>query len=195
MIASLRGTVLERDGAGTVVIEVSGVGWTVHVTPATLAELEPTSPAFLHVHHHIREGAQSLYGFATREERRTFEVLLTAHGIGPALALAVLACHSPSALVDIVASDDAAALTAVPGIGRKTAERMLIELKGRLAEVGAGIGGRTTGGHPVADVREALAGLGYSTDEIRAALREVGDAESAESALRAALALLGARRA
>ncbi len=193
MIASLRGTVVERDGGGTVVVEVGGVGYVVHVTPATLAELEPTSPAFLHVHHHIREGSQSLYGFATREERRTFEVLLAAHGIGPALALSVLACHAPSALAEIVATDDVAALTTVPGIGRKTAERMLIELKGRLLD--AGVESRVAGGHPVSDVREALAGLGYSSDEIRAVLREVGDVESAELALRAALALLGARRA
>jgi Holliday junction DNA helicase RuvA len=193
MIASLRGTVVERDGAGTVVIEVAGVGWVVHVTPATLAELEPTSPAFLYVHHHIREGAQSLYGFAAREERRAFEVLLAAHGIGPSLALAVLACHSPSALADIVASDDVTALTSVSGIGRKTAERMLIELKGRLID--AGIGERQVGGRPSADVREALAGLGYSQDEIRDVLREVGDVASAEAALRAALTLLGARRA
>jgi len=193
MIASLRGTVVERDGSGTVVIEVAGIGWVVHVTPATLAELEPTSPAFLYVHHHIREGAQSLYGFAAREERRAFEVLLAAHGIGPSLALAVLACHAPSALADIVASDDVAALTAVPGIGRKTAERMLIELKGRLVD--AGLGERTGGGTPSSDVREALAGLGYSQDEIRDALREVGEVASAEAALRAALALLGARRA
>jgi Holliday junction DNA helicase RuvA len=189
----LRGTVVERDGAGTVVIEVAGVGWVVHVTPATLAELEPTSPALLYVHHHIREGAQSLYGFAAREERRAFEVLLAAHGIGPSLALAVLACHSPSALADIVASDDVTALTSVSGIGRKTAERMLIELKGRLID--AGIGERQVGGRPSADVREALAGLGYSQDEIRDVLREVGDVSSAEAALRAALTLLGARRA
>ena len=193
MIASLRGTVLERDGAGTVVVEVGGVGWTVHVTPATLAELEPTSPAFLHVHHHIREGSQALYGFASREERRAFEVLLAAHGIGPALALAVLACHTPAALADIVATDDAAALTAVPGIGRKTAERMLIELKGRLVD--AGTGERTTGGTPSSDVREALSGLGYSQDEIRDVLRQIDGAGSAEAALRSALALLGARRA
>lgn len=193
MIASLRGTVVERDGSGTVVIEVGGIGWVVHVTPATLAELEPTSPAFLHVHHHIREGAQSLYGFAAREERRAFEVLLAAHGIGPSLALAVLACHAPSALADIVASDDVAALTAVPGIGRKTAERMLIELKGRLVD--AALGERPAGGTPTSDVREALAGLGYSQDEIRDALREVGAVAGAEAALRAALALLGARRA
>ena len=193
MIASLRGTVVERDGSGIVVVEVGGVGYVVHVTPATLAELEPTSPAFLHVHHHIREGSQALYGFATREERRAFEVLLAAHGIGPALALSVLACHAPSALAEIVATDDVAALTSVPGIGRKTAERMLIELKGRLLD--AGVESRAHGGHPASDVRDALAGLGYSPDEIRAVLREVGDVDTAETALRAALALLGARRA
>lgn len=193
MIASLRGTILERDAVGTVVVEVSGIGYLVHVTPRTLAELEPTSSAFLHVHHYIREGSQSLYGFASRDERRAFEVLIASHGIGPALALAVLACHTPSALAEIVATDDVVALTAVSGIGRKTAERMLIELKDRLLTDDAGE--RANGGHPSSDVREALAGLGYSPEEIRLALREVEDGESAEATLRSALSRLGARRA
>ena len=195
MIGSLRGDVLERAEAGTVLLEVGGVGYVVAVTPRTLAELEPGSSAFLHVHHHIREDAQTLYGFLHRDERTTFQVLLSTHGIGPALALAILGTHSPPALVDIVAANDAGALTLVPGVGKKTAERLLVELRNRLSlpmldpqPVGAA---STT----VGDVREALTGLGYANEEIRDALRELPADGDAASMLRDALKLLGARRA
>ena len=90
MIGSLRGTVLERHGEGTTLVEVSGVGYLVTVTPRTLAELEPTLPAFLYIHHHIREDAQTLFGFSSRVERDTFNILIATHGIGPAMAMAIL---------------------------------------------------------------------------------------------------------
>ncbi len=194
MIGSLRGTVLERGLDGTVLIEVGGIGYVVTVTPRTLAELEPTSTVFLHVHHHIREDAQTLYGFAGRDERTAFGVLIATHGVGPALALAILGTHQPAALVDIVASADVAALTLVPGVGKKTAERLLVELKNRLSvPVLDPVGGGGTSA--VGDVREALAGLGYADTEIRDVLRELpADGEPAEM-LRDALKALGARRA
>lgn len=196
MIGSLRGHVLERDLDGTVLLEVGGVGYVVTVSPRTLAELEPTASAFLHVHHHIREDAQTLYGFATRDERATFQTLIGTHGVGPALAMAILATHPPAALVDVVADGDVAALTLVPGVGKKTAERLLVELKSRLSvpvldPVGAGTGG----GSVVGDVREALAGLGYQAEEIRDVMREVASDGDAAAMLRDALKLLGARRA
>ncbi len=208
MIGSLRGQVLERDPAGSVLLEVGGVGYLVTVTPRTLGELEPTTTAFLHVHHHIREDAQVLYGFASREERSTFQVLLATHGVGPAMAMAILATHTPAALVDIVAGADLGSLTLVPGVGKKTAERLLVELKNRLSvpvldALPTGVAGGPTSA--VADVREALAGLGYGPEEIRDALRELAgsapDASSgiasvdASTLLRDALKLLGARRA
>ena len=115
MIGSLRGEVLERGLDGVVLLEVGGVGYHVTVSPRTLSELEPTTTAFLYVHHHIREDAQTLYGFAAREERTTFNVLIATHGVGPSVAMAILATHTPAALVDIVASADVAALTLVPG--------------------------------------------------------------------------------
>ncbi|MGH9134998.1 MAG: Holliday junction branch migration protein RuvA, partial [Ilumatobacteraceae bacterium] len=156
MIASLRGAVLERALDGTVLIEVGGVGYEVVVTPATLAELEPSSSAFLFVHHHIREDAQVLYGFLAREERATFQVLLATHGVGPALAMAILATHPPTALVDIVANADVAALTLVPGVGKKTSERLLIELKSRLSVPVLDLAGAPAGGgSAIGDVREA----------------------------------------
>ena len=199
MIGSLRGAVLERTEDSSALIEVGGVGYFVSVTPRTLAELEPGAPVFLYVHHHIREDTQMLFGFLHRDERSTFQVLIATHGIGPALALAILGTHAPAALVDIVASNDIGALTLVPGVGKKTAERLLIELRNRLnlpmldpVPVGGGGGGR---GSVVGDVREALTGLGYGPDEIRDALRELPSDGDASGMLRDALKMLGAKRA
>lgn len=197
MIGSLRGTVLERSNDAEVLLEVAGVGYRVQVTPRTLAELEPTTTAFLHVHHHVREDAQVLYGFASRDERLTFELLLKANGVGPSLAMAILATHAPAALRDIVAAADLASLCVVPGVGRKTAERLLVELKNRLAvpdvDVVAAVGAGSSS--PLADVREALGQLGYGPDEIREVLRDVTATGDASALLREALSLLGARRA
>jgi Holliday junction DNA helicase RuvA len=195
MIGSLRGQVLERDLAGWVLVEVSGVGYVVHVSPRALAELEPSAPVFLYVHHHIREDTQQLYGFLTRDERSTFQTLIATHGVGPALAMAIIATHPPGALVDIVANGDVASLTLVPGVGKKTAERLLIELKSRLQVPVLDSVGGGNGSSAVADVREALSNLGYADTEIRDALRELPPGDDASSLLRDALKLLGARRA
>ncbi len=200
MIGSLRGIVLERTTDSSVLVEVGGVGYVVTVTPRTLAELEPSSPVFLYIHHHIREEAQTLYGFRHRDERSTFEILIATHGIGPAMGIAILGTHTPSALVDIVATNDMGALTLVPGVGKKTAERLLIELRNRLNmpmldPVGVGGGSNGSGSTVVGDVREALAGLGYAPEEVRDALRELPSTGDASSLLRDALKLLGAKRA
>jgi holliday junction DNA helicase RuvA len=201
VIGSLRGEVLVRGLDGTVLVEVAGVGYEVTVSPRAAAELEPGTTAFLHVHHHIREDAQTLFGFLSADERATFRVLIATHGVGPALALAILSTHPPAALIDIVAGADVGALTLVPGVGKKTAERLLVELKSRLslpvldrAGVG-GNGGNGAAGSPIGDVREALAGLGYGHDEIREALRDLPSTADAPALLRDALKLLGARRA
>jgi Holliday junction DNA helicase RuvA len=195
VIGSLRGSVLERNVDGSVLLEVGGVGYLVAVSTRVLAELEPGTSVFLYVHHHIREDAQTLYGFTSRDDRQTFQVLIATHGIGPALAMAILATHPPAALFDVVANNDVGALTLVPGIGRKTAERLIVELRDRLSVPvldGAGTAGSASA---VADVRDALAGLGYGTEEIRDVLRELpADADSA-TLLRDALKSLGARRA
>jgi Holliday junction DNA helicase RuvA len=149
---------------------------------------------FLYVHHHIREDAQTLFGFTSRDDRSTFQALIGTHGIGPALAMAILATHPPAALFDVVSNNDVAALTLVPGVGKKTAERLIVELRDRLSvpmldggdgRLGVGGGRRARG----------AAGLGYGTDEIRDVLRELPtDADSA-TLLRDALKSLGARRA
>lgn len=203
MIGSLRGEVLERDLDGRVLIDVGGVGYEVVMSQRALAEMEPTTSAFVYIHHHIREDAQTLYGFRTSDERSTFQILLNTHGVGPALALAILATHPPTALVDIVASGDTAALTLVPGVGKKTAERLLVELKSRLSvpvlDGVSGDGAASTAvgaaGSVVADVREALTGLGYAPAEIRDALAELPTEHAGAAALlRDALQHLGARR-
>jgi Holliday junction DNA helicase RuvA len=198
MIGSLRGTVLERSAEAEVLLEVHGVGYRVTVTPRTLATLDVGAEAFLHVHHHIREDAQTLYGFSSRDERVCFEALLGAHRVGPALALAILGTHGPGELRRVVADNDVAALTLVPGVGKQTAARLLLELKGRLD--GAGLEGilPSSNGHgatPTQAVAEALAGLGYSTEEIRDALRELTAGTDPAVLLRDALKVLAVRRA
>ncbi len=197
MIGSLRGRVLERLSDSTVLLETAGVGYVVNVTPRTLAELEPTTEAFLHVHHHVREDAETLFGFLDRDERRIFGQLIETTGIGPVLAMSILATHSPRVLVDLVVSGDVGGLTAVPGVGKKTAERLLLELKDRLnlptIDEPRPVGDRAAGG--VSDVRDALAGLGYDETEIRSVLREITITNDAAAMLREALSMLGARRA
>ena len=194
MIGSLRGSVLERNLDGSVLLEVGGVGYLVTVSSRVLAELEPGTPVFLYVHHHIREDAQTLYGFTSRDDRSTFQALIATHGIGPALAVAILATHPPAALFDVVSNNDVSAMTLVPGVGKKTAERLIIELRDRLSvpTLDSGTGGSVSA---VADVRDALASLGYGTDEIREALRELPTGSDSSTLLRDALKMLGARRA
>ena len=194
MIGSLRGTVLERSAEAEVLLEVHGVGYRVTVTPRTLATLDVGADAFLHVHHHIREDAQTLYGFTSRDERVCFEALLGAHRVGPALALAILGTHGPGELRRVVADNDVAALTLVPGVGKRTAERLLVELRARL-ELPAGDVTATGGAADArAAVRQALAGLGYGPDEIREAMAHVPDEGPVDDLLRAALQALAVSR-
>lgn len=202
MIGSLRGVVLERVPPATVLVEVAGVGYNVTVTPRVFAELEPTSSCFLHVHHHIREDAQTLFGFLSREDRQCFHILLGAHGVGPAMALAILGTHAPKGLHNIVITSDLGALTMVPGVGKKTAERLLVDLRGKfdLFDVASGdlaTQSSRSRGSVVADLREALVGLGYGNDEIRDVMSEMTPSDDAgvDVLLREALAILGARRA
>jgi len=205
VIGSLRGTVLERvpgPSAGELLLEVGGVGYRVAVPTPTLALAGVGGPMFVHVHTHVREDAIVLYGFATRPERQCFDALIGVHGVGPALALALLSTHAPAALQRIVASEDADALTMVPGVGRKTAVRLLLELRARLELLELGDGAGTTpagpalasGGGPLADVRVALGALGYGADEVREALRALPEGDDPAELLRHALKQLAAPR-
>ncbi|MFZ4516676.1 MAG: Holliday junction branch migration protein RuvA [Acidimicrobiia bacterium] len=197
MIGSLRGAVLERSATGEVLLEVNGVGYLVHVPLQTLAALDPGAPTFLFVHHHVREDAQVLFGFASRDERDTFVALIGATGVGPKLALAILSVHSPSALRRIFLEDDVDALTLVPGVGKRTAQRLLVECKSRLevpeldlveGERGSSVASART------EVRAALAGLGYGESEVRSVLATLPDATSTEELLRDALKALAVAR-
>jgi Holliday junction DNA helicase RuvA len=165
--------------------------------------------ATLYVHTHVREDAIVLYGFVHDDERRCFEVLLGSHGVGPALALAIMAALSPAALSTAVLEEDLDTLCTVPGVGRKTAARLLIELKSRLdlpdlslsgAGAGAGIGAGGTGADGAgssrtsrAEARAALSELGYAPDEIRGALDGLRDDVGVEEMLRLALRELASR--
>jgi holliday junction DNA helicase RuvA len=135
VISHLRGTVagVAPDGA---VIEIGGVGFSVQCTPGTLATLRPGETAHVSTCLIVREDSLTLYGFGSDDERNVFELLQTASGVGPRLALATLAVHSPDALRRAVATADLDALTLVPGIGKKGAQRLLLELKDRLGAPG-----------------------------------------------------------
>lgn len=199
MIGWLRGQLLARTVEGEVLLDVRGVGYRVSVPSPLLSRLgELGSEVSLHVHTHVREDALVLYGFATPEERRCFEALLGAHGVGPSLALAVLSMLTPADLVRGVMEEDLGVLCEVPGVGRKTAARLVIDLRSRLelptmngSEVpGAGDGQMNAR----ADVRSALTELGYGPDEIRHALTGIPDDGAVEDLLRQALReLAGAR--
>ncbi len=185
MIGSLRGTLLDRSLDGDVLVEVGGVGYRITVAPtAAPAVGEVGEDVFLWIHHHIREYAQTLYGFATREERVCFEALLGAHGVGPALALAILSVHGPGALRDVIARQDVSALCLVPGVGQKTAARLLVELQSRLDLPDIDLTPTAVDGAPTPsarrDVTEALAGLGYGPDEVRRVVDDLPDGEPAE---------------
>ena len=213
MIGLLRGRVVLRSGEGEVILDVGGVGYRVTVTPATALALVSAGPgattedeATLYVHTHVREDAIVLYGFAHDDERRCFEVLLNSHGVGPALALAIMAMLSPAALSTAVLEDDLDTLCSVPGVGRKTAARLLIELKSRLDlpdlsldPVGVAAAGADPSGRVVAsrtsraEARAALSELGYGPDEIRGALDGLRDDVGVEEMLRLALRELASR--
>ncbi|MFF2008896.1 Holliday junction branch migration protein RuvA [Streptomyces sp. NPDC058195] len=162
----------------TAVIEVGGIGMAVQCTPNTLAALRTGQDARLATSLVVREDSLTLYGFADDDERQVFELLQTASGVGPRLAQAMLATHSPDALRTAVATGDEKALTAVSGIGKKGAQKLLLELKDRLGEpVGAHIGRQGIGTAVTSSWRDqlqaALIGLGYATREADEAVTAV----------------------
>jgi Holliday junction DNA helicase RuvA len=202
VIGSLRGTLLDRSLTGEILIEVNGVGYRVQAGPATSARLgDVGGEVFAWVHHHVREDADTLYGFASKDERDAFEALLGAHGVGPALAMAILSVHPPVNLVRVLADDDVAALCLVPGVGKKTAQRLLIELKTKLdIPLGDGTPGaddvRAVPGSAMAvraDVRDALTELGYLPEEIAEATRDLPEGDAGVLLKEALRRLAGAR--
>ena len=205
MIASVRGTVaaVGPDGA---VVEVGGVGLSVSCSPGTLARLRVGEPARLATSLVVREDSLTLYGFADDDERALFELLQTANGVGPKLAQTMLAVHPPRELRRAIATSDFAALTQVPGIGRKGAERIVIELRDRIGSIDSGEPAVLSGGGVAAvapwrdQLTHALAGLGFSGKEAADAIDVVASDVAGEpqpdvsALLRRSIQLLGRTR-
>jgi len=188
MIGSLRGQLLWQ-GVSELIVDVAGVGYRVTSTPATIAELASSAgEVVISVHTHVREDALVLYGFASDDDRAVFELLLGTHGVGPALALAIVGTLGADEVVRAVKEGDGAAFEAVSGVGKKTAARLVLELHGALEGVVQDVGLRSApAGGIRSDVAAALSELGYGSDEIRAAMSEIDESQSAELALRSAL--------
>jgi Holliday junction DNA helicase RuvA len=198
MIAHLNGTVagVSPDGA---VIDVGGVGLRVQCTPDTLASLKPGEPARVATSLVVREDSLTLFGFGSEDERNVFELLQTASGIGPRLALAMLAVHSPDALRRAVSTEDLGALTMVPGVGKKGAQRIVLELKDRLGAPGDFVG---NGPAPVRksdpswrdQVQSGLMNLGWSARDAEQAVAAVEAESDGEGVPEVATALRAALR-
>jgi Holliday junction DNA helicase RuvA len=199
MIYRLRGTLVEKDTEG-VVLDVGGVGYRSSASLATLRALPSLGEeCVIHTRLVVREDAMLLFGFAEREERAAFDVLTAVTKVGPKLALSVLSSMSPQEISEAVARGDVLKLSSVPGLGKRTAERLVLELRGKsLAAFGpepvvAG-GGGGGGGGPYMEARDALTALGYSLEEAEKALKDVPPQDSVEKYIKEALRRIGSRR-
>ena len=181
MIAAVRGEIIAR-GAGHVVVEVAGVGYKVFVP-----RLPSRDDVLLHTHQVVREDDQSLYGFETREELALFEMLISVSGVGPKAGLAILSVARPAEIAGAIASGDTAVLARAPGVGKKTAERLIVDLKGKIGRV-AGLP-VTPGLLTADDAHAALVALGYTASEAATALRDAPPKGSATTEERLAAAL------
>jgi Holliday junction DNA helicase RuvA len=194
MIASVRGEVLDI-ALDHVVIEAAGVGYKVMATPSTLATLHRGGETRLITAMIVREDSMTLYGFVDADARDLFLTLLSVSGVGPKIALATLAVYDAPALRRALADGDVTALTRVPGIGRRGAERMVLELRDKIGPAGSSAGAPAINGHAVrGPVVEALVGLGFAAKQAEEATDKVlaNDSEAdTSSALRAALSMLG----
>ena len=199
MIASVRGCV-DHVGLDACVVEVGGLGYRVLATPATLATLRAGAQTNLATSLVVREDSLTLFGFAERDERDIFEKLQIVSGVGPRLALAMLAVHTPDGLRRAVAGEDIKALTRVPGIGEKGAKRIVLELGGRLGPATGDVVAAPAAAGSRGDVVAALAGLGWSVKQAEQAVDRVLDDTSDSvgidtsdtgAVLRAALQVLG----
>lgn len=198
MIAYLEGTVLRRDEESCVLLTSGGVGYQVHLTTSGLSSLAGGGEAArLFIHTLVREDALILFGFSTWEERQAFATLLAAPKLGPRTALAMLGCYGPAELAACIAREDVAALTRVPGIGAKTAKRLLLDLKDKLVAQPSLVSSRVA---PVvsaaSDCAAALVSLGYGRHEVDEVVKTVFDKEpdlDAGSAIRQALKIFAAK--
>jgi len=183
MIASVRGSVLHV-GLDRVVVEVGGVGMLVHTTPGTAASVRRGQEAGLSTTLVVREDSLTLYGFGNDDERDMFEQVQTVSGVGPRLALAMLSVMPPDRIRAAISGSDVAALTKVPGIGKKGAERMVLELRDKIGVPSAVAGAPAAAPAPVwrDQVTEALVGLGWSGKQAEDAVRRVADGAGLDGA-------------
>ncbi len=189
MIGRVRGMLVGRIADGALV-EVGGVGYEVAMTPRDLAELPRVGDdVVVHTHLHVREEVLALYGFNSQAGRDLFRILLSASGVGPSLALSMMGAMRPDELRRAVAGEDVDLLTTVPGIGKRTAQKLILELRPKLGDAEAEL--VPSGG--LGQVREALEGLGYAPSEIRDVAAEIPDDVPLEDQVRAALRALGSR--
>ena len=184
MIARLRGLPAGRTGDG-LVLDVNGVGYLVAATPSVYARVQDGRELTVETYMVVREDALQLYGFADLEERELFEQLLSVSGVGPKVALAIVSGSPPADLRRAIALDDTARFEAIPGIGKKTAQRVVLELKGKLGAGDPTPIGASTAPHLVA--RDALVELGYSVLEAETALADVDPGLPPEERVRLAL--------
>lgn len=187
MIGSVHGTVTAKGGRAVVLETSDGVGYEVLAAPAVVNAATLGTPLTLFTHHHVREDAEELYGFVRREEVEFFRTLLSVNGVGPKLALAILGTAELAEVQRAIVERDTALLTSVSGVGRKLAERIIVELHERLASGVVASGGGDSG------ALDALTALGYRADEARRALAEVGTSGDLGDRVKAALQLLGRR--
>jgi Holliday junction DNA helicase RuvA len=177
VIAFVRGTVASV-GLSSAVLEVGGVGLELHCTPDTLAGLRRGAPAELPTSMVVREDSLTLFGFADDDEKQMFELVQTASGVGPKLAQAMLAVHSPETIRRAVSTDDVKTLTAVPGIGQKGAQRIILELRDRIGAPGAvtaAMSSTASAGLWQGEVHGGLVGLGWSAKEADKAIAAVSE--------------------
>jgi Holliday junction DNA helicase RuvA len=184
MIGSLRGPVTHI-GPDYVVVELGGVGYRVMVAPKLMARLDPEQEAHFFVHHLVREDQQALFGFGSPEELAFFELLMTVSGVGPRLALAITSAYPVTRLQLAIVTDDLDLLTSVGGVGRKTAQRIGLELKEKIHAAGVAVG---PGGASDSDVVAALESLGYTAGEARRAAGSVAGSDGGlDTRIKAAL--------
>ncbi len=195
MIHRLRGTLVEKDTEG-VVLDAGGVGYRASASLATLRALPSLGEeCVIHTRMVVREDAMLLFGFATKEERTTFDALIGVSKVGPKLALAVLSAMSPAEVAEAVARGDVLKFASVPGLGRKSADRLVLELKGKdLAAFAPEPSVSGDGGGPYMEAREALTGLGYSLEESEEALNSIPPQDTVEKYIKEALRRIGSRR-
>jgi Holliday junction DNA helicase RuvA len=196
MIGSLRGKLIDKR-PNQVLLDVGGVGYQVQIPLSTFASIGPLhAEAVLLIHTHVREDQLTLYGFHAAREKHCFELLISASGVGPSLALKILSGMSLDELIPAIRSGDLAQLVRIPGVGRKTAERMVVELRDKLAAVDVAEAGKpATRSQLEADAASALVNLGYDARTVERAIekaRGTGSSTDFETLLRASLQILSA---